>query len=99
MKQYRVTAEMFNPKGNDPTLPDAYVDPVELERIKALAGIPNLWSANVAETTTSPVDGSVGTEKAKYQRDNNIKPGTAEWFKLWFSLPLLTGEKPTDKKE
>jgi len=92
MKQYRVTSEMFNPKGNDPAVPDAYIDPNELARITALAGIPNLWSANVAESS-SPVDGSVGTEKGKYQRDNNIKPGSAEWFRLWFSLPFMTGEK------
>lgn len=98
MKQYRVTAEMFNPRGNDPTVPDAYVDPVELQRIKTLAGIPNLWSTDVAETA-SLVNGSIGTEKSKYQKDNNIEPGTTEWFKLWFTLPLLTGEKPTNKKE
>lgn len=95
MKQYRVTAEMFNPKGNDPTVPDAYVDPVELQRLVALSGIPNLWSANVAESA-SPVDGSVGTEKAEYQRKHNIKPGSAEWFRLWFSLPFMTGEKPRE---
>jgi hypothetical protein len=92
MKQYRVTSEMINPKGNDPTVPDAYIDPDELARITALAGIPNLWSANVPESS-SPVDGSVGTEKAKYQRDNNITPGSAAWFRLWFSLPFMTGEK------
>ena len=95
MKQYRVTSEMINPKGNDSTVPDAYVDPVELERIIALSGIPNLWSANVPESS-SPVDGSVGTEKGKYQRDNNITPGSAAWFKLWFSLPFMTGEKPRE---
>lgn len=95
MKQYRVTAEMFNPKGNDPTVPDAYVDPDELQRLIALSGIPNLWSANVAESA-SPVDGSVGTEKAEYQRKHNIKPGSAEWFRLWFSLPFMTGEKPRE---
>lgn len=93
MKQHRVTSEMFNPKGNDPTVPDAYIDQNELARITALSGIVNLWSANVPESS-SPVDGSVGTEKGKYQRDNNIRPGSAEWFRLWFSLPFLTKEKP-----
>ena len=37
-----------------------------------------------------------GTEKAKIQRKKKIKPGTDEWFKLWFSQPHLTGEKPYD---
>ena len=28
------------------------------------------------------------------EKKHDIKPGTPEWFKLWFSLPKLTGEKP-----
>jgi hypothetical protein len=31
-------------------------------------------------------------ENARIMREQNIKPGTPEWFKLWFSLPYLTGE-------
>ena len=38
-----------------------------------------------------------GTEKAEIQREKNIQPGTPEWFKLWFSLPYMTGERPYDK--
>jgi hypothetical protein len=30
-------------------------------------------------------------------RENNIKPGTDEWFRLWFARPDLTGETPYDK--
>jgi hypothetical protein len=33
-------------------------------------------------------------EKIQHQQENNIQPGTPEWFKLWFSKPYLTGEKP-----
>lgn len=33
-------------------------------------------------------------EKHQLEKKHNIKPGTPEWFKLWFSLPYLTGEKP-----
>jgi hypothetical protein len=33
-------------------------------------------------------------EKVNHQNTNNIQPGTNEWFKLWFSRPYLTGEKP-----
>lgn len=52
--------------------------------------------------TAAPKDGQehvkenisvTGTEKAKIQRKRKIKPGTEEWFKLWFSLPYLTGEQ------
>ena len=33
-------------------------------------------------------------DKRKIERDQNIKVGTPEWFKLWFSKTELTGEKP-----
>jgi len=35
-----------------------------------------------------------GNEKGELMKKHNIKPGTDEWFKLWFSRPYLTGEKP-----
>jgi len=73
----------------------------ELEQLKMLAGvgpfkgltpysIDNLQGSNISLT---------GTEKAKLMRDNDIRPGTPEWFRLWFSRPYLTGETPvkTDK--
>lgn len=27
----------------------------------------------------------------KKERDLGLKPGDADWFKLWFNLPYLTG--------
>lgn len=33
-------------------------------------------------------------EKAEFMRKHNIKSGTPEWFKLWFSQPALTKENP-----
>jgi lipoate-protein ligase A len=36
-------------------------------------------------------------EKSRIMKEKNIRPGTPEWFQLWFSLPYLTGEKPLDK--
>jgi hypothetical protein len=42
--------------------------------------------------------GEVTSERAsnfkEIEREKNIQPGTDEWFKLWFSRPLLTGEMP-----
>ena len=65
----------------------------DLERLKKLAGIDNL-----------PVEDSMGenlslhgTKKAEYQRKHNIRPGTDDWFKLWFARPKLTGENPMPK--
>jgi hypothetical protein len=53
--------------------------------------------AGVDKNAPSPVTGEIGTNKGQYMREHNIKPGTDEWFKLWFSRPSLTGEKPFDK--
>jgi hypothetical protein len=37
---------------------------------------------------------ATGTKNAELMKENNIKPGTPQWFQLWFSLPYLTGEPP-----
>lgn len=34
------------------------------------------------------------SDKVQYERDNNIKPGTNEWFRLHFAKTSLTGETP-----
>ena len=65
---------------------------MNIEDLQHLAGIKNQFTWL---TTYVPENMSVtGTEKAQIQRKKNIKPGTNEWFKLWFSQPHLTGEKP-----
>lgn len=66
----------------------------ELQELKMLAGIGNRpkW------TTYKGYPGSnisvTGNEKAQLMRKHDIQPGTDAWFKLWFSKPYLTGEKP-----
>ena len=63
----------------------------ELGQIKKLAGLKEFKGLQ-------PYGGSnisiTGNEKGELMKKHNIKPGTEEWFKLWFSLPYLTGEKP-----
>jgi hypothetical protein len=63
----------------------------ELDQIKKLAGITEFKGLQ-------PYGGSnisiTGNEKGELMKKHNIRPGTEEWFKLWFSLPYLTGEKP-----
>ena len=95
MKQFRITTETFRTQGDDPTIPDAYVDPAELARMKKLAGIDGLGI--MEKSGDSPVDGHIGSDNAEYQRKNDIRPGTDEWFKLWFARPTLTGENPKPK--
>lgn len=67
----------------------------ELSQIKKLAGISEFKGYQ-------PYGGSnisiTGTEKRELERKHNIKPGTDEWFQLWFSKPYLTGEPPVGKK-
>ena len=66
----------------------------DLERLKKLAGInePAVEEDSMGENLSI-----TGTEKAQYQRQHNIQPGTDDWFKLWFSRPKLTGENPMHK--
>jgi hypothetical protein len=69
----------------------------ELSRLKRLAGI-NEFKGYVKYDPADPLGGSnislTGNEKGELMKKHNIKPGTEEWFKLWFSKPYLTGEKP-----
>ena len=95
MRQIRITTETFRLPGDDPTIPDAYVDPAELARMKKLAGIDSLGI--MEKSGDSPISGDIGSDNAEYQRKHNIKPGTDEWFKLWFARTPLTGEKPRPK--
>ena len=67
----------------------------ELERIKQLAGVDKI-SANDSMGENLSIS---GTAKSQYQRKHNIKPGTNEWFKLWFAQPRLTGENPMPKNK
>ena len=63
---------------------------MDLNDLKKLAGITEFqgykpYNENISVT---------GTEKRKIEKDKGIEPGTDEWFKLWFSLPGLTGNTP-----
>ena len=67
----------------------------ELDRIKKLAGVENVPQQDSMGENLS----YIGTKKAQYQRKHNIKPGSPEWFKLWFAQPGLTGENPMPKNK
>ena len=56
-----------------------------LDDLKRLSGVDKASKDAVMATQAN---------KAQYMRENNIKPGTKEWFKLWFAKPDLTGESP-----
>jgi hypothetical protein len=62
-----------------------------LDDIKRLSGItPQV----IGEESNISI---TGNEKGELMKKHDIRPGTPEWFKLWFSKPYLTGEKPIGK--
>jgi len=67
---------------------------MDIEQLKTLAGI--------NRTDNQPSVGEnvsyTATELAQYQKKHKIRPGTPEWFRLWFARPYLTGENPMPKK-
>ena len=67
---------------------------MNIEELKKLAGVDKNTEPWMGENLSY-----VGTAKAEYQRKHDIKPGTPEWFKLWFAQPRLTGENPMPKKK
>ena len=64
---------------------------MDIATLKKLAGITEFkgWSnyegSNISKTAQ---------EKSDLMKKHKIKPGTDEWFQLWFSRPYLTGEMP-----
>jgi hypothetical protein len=67
-----------------------------LADLQCLAGIRTQGYGNSHRRATEGSNISVtAAEKARIQKECDIQPGTSEWFKLWFSLPFMTGEKPT----
>jgi hypothetical protein len=60
----------------------------EIEDLKKLAGINNQFTGYKPYNENISV---TGTEKQRIEREKNIQPGTDEWFKLWFTLPHMTG--------
>ena len=94
MKQYKITSQHLNQDSSD----DCYLDPNDpVHELKALQHLAGLGStARLQEyrgLQGSNISGT-GDNKGALMKQHNIKPGTPEWFQLWFSLPYMTGEKP-----
>ena len=90
MKQYRITSENLNQDRGD----DCYLAPEDpIHELKALQDLAGLGAdARLHERKGSNIS-ITGNENGRIQREQNIRPGTPEWFKLWFSLPYMTGER------
>jgi len=67
---------------------------MDIDTLRTLAGIKNVASMIPVDLGQGSNISITGNEKAQLQRIHKIEPGTQEWFRLWFSKPYLTGEKP-----
>ena len=65
---------------------------MSLDELKRLSG-----SGKVTGESTFTPNHELASKKAQFIRDNNIKPGDKEWFKVMFAKPHLTGEDPFSK--
>lgn len=66
----------------------------DLQQLKLLAGIGNRAVMQEYKGYAGSNISVTGNEKGELMKKHDIQPGTEEWFKLWFSKPYLTGEKP-----
>ena len=100
MKQYRITSENSQAIDSDEDCilpPDDFAH--QLKRLQHLGGLGgearlHEYNAHTAEINKGSNISVTAMEKVKLMKDNNIKPGSPEYIKLWFSKPFLTGEKP-----
>jgi len=94
MKQYRVTTANIGQDSPD----DCYLDPNdpinEIRVLQYLGGINGAARLQEYRSMQGSNISATGDNKGLLMKQHNIKPGTPEWFKLWFSRPYLTGEKP-----
>ena len=81
MKQYRITSDNINLDSED----DCYLSPEDpIHQFKALQYLGGLGSAARIHELNTRSFTPPQVNKAEIQREQNIKPGTEEWFKLWF---------------
>ena len=66
----------------------------DLQQLKLLAGIGNRAVMQEYKGFAGSNISVTGNEKGELMKAHDIRPGTDEWFKLWFSKPYLTGEQP-----
>ena len=90
-REYRITTDNIHPESDmDCVLsPDDSIR--EIQRLQYLGGLGARY--HPVSDTGSNIS-VTGDEKGQLMKQNDIQPGTPEWFQLWFSLPYLTGEKP-----
>ena len=66
----------------------------DIQQLKLLAGIGNRAVMQEYKGFAGSNISVTGNEKGELMKKHDIRPGTDEWFKLWFSKPYLTVEQP-----
>ena len=65
-----------------------------IDELRKLAGIGNRAVMQEYKGFAGSNISVTGNEKGELMKQHDIRPGTDAWFKLWFSKPYLTGERP-----
>ncbi len=82
MRQFKITSADLNQSSDDDCVlaPD---DPIhQLKAISQLGGLGS--AAALAQYNALQTPQIQGSDKGRIAREQNIKPGTNEWFKHWF---------------
>lgn len=66
----------------------------DIQQLKLLAGISNRAVMQEYKGFPGSNISVTGNEKGELMKKHDIRPGTEEWFRLWFARPYLTSEKP-----
>ena len=93
MKQYRVTTENIGTDSPDDCILPSDDIVHELKVLQYLGGINSQARLHEYKINQGSNISVTGNTNGEIMQKNDIKPGTPEWFKLWFSLPYMTGEK------
>lgn len=82
MRQFKITTANVTPASDDDCVLDA-TDPIhELMKVSAMGGLGTDQALASYRALQAPkIEGS---DKGRIAREQNIKPGTDEWFKHWF---------------
>lgn len=83
-KQFRITSEDFKPIADAPD--DCYLSPDDLVHELKKSNLGGLGGRAALENYVAqqPKMNIAGSDNGRIQREQNIKPGTKEWFDLWF---------------
>jgi hypothetical protein len=97
MKQYKITVDNI---GKD-TEEDCVLDPSDpindIKQLQYLAGLGASAKLHEYKGMQGSNISATGMSNQELEKKHSIKPGTPEWFQLWFSKPYLTGEKKVGK--